>query len=48
MSQKIDSNGFIEIENNPISKVGIYEYLGSEIAAPDPTKIYKVLRPEEE
>lgn len=43
-----DSNGFITIENNPITKVGVFPYLGSEIGAEDPNKIYYVLRPEEE
>ena len=31
----IDSNGFVEIPDNPLSKVGIYDYLGSEIGAPE-------------
>jgi len=44
----IDSNGFIEIPDNPLSKVGIYDYLGAEIGAPDPGRMYKVLRPEDE
>ena len=44
----IDSNGFIEIPDNPLSKVGIYDYLGSEIGAPEPGRMYKVLRPEDE
>lgn len=43
-----DSNGFYEVKANPLSKVGIFEYLGSEIGAPDPNKIYKVYRPAEE
>ena len=44
----IDSNGFVEIPDNPLSKVGIYDYLGSEIGAPEPGRMYKVLRPEDE
>ena len=44
----IDSNGFVEIPDNPLSKVGIYDYLGSEIGAPDSGRMYKVLRPEDE
>ena len=43
-----DANGFIEIEGNPISKVGIFDYWGSEIDAPEPGKLYKVYRPAEE
>ena len=44
----IDSNGFVEIPDNPLSKIGIYDYLGSEIGAPEPGRMYKVLRPEDE
>ena len=47
-AQIIDANGFIEIPDNPLSKVGIYDYYGSEINAPDKTKLYKVLRSAEE
>lgn len=46
--REIDLNGWLEVKDNPISKVGVFDYLGSEIGAPDPGKIYKVLRPEEE
>lgn len=41
-----DSNGWIEIKGNPISKTGVFDYLGSSIGAPDAGKIYKVYRPE--
>ncbi|AZD85001.1 hypothetical protein C4K14_2167 [Pseudomonas chlororaphis subsp. aureofaciens] len=44
----IDHNGWLEVPDNPISKVGVFDYLGSEIGAPDPNKIYKVYRPAEE
>jgi len=43
----IDENGFIEIKDNPLSKVGVFDYLGSEIDAPESDKIYKVFRSEE-
>lgn len=44
-----DWNGFMEVKDNPISKIGVYPYLGSEIqGAPDPDKIYQVYRPAEE
>jgi len=43
-----DFNGWYEVADNPISKEGIYEYLGSKIGAPDPDKVYKVYRPAEE
>lgn len=50
MSQrKVDSNGYWEIEDNPISKAGVFPYLGAQLpGAPDPTKVYMVLRPPEE
>jgi uncharacterized protein len=48
-SRSTDINEFIEIKDNPISKVGVFPYLGSQIS-PDlePDKIYQVYRPEEE
>jgi len=42
-----DVNGWPEIKNNPISKVGVFPYLGSSIGAPDPNKIYMVYRSKE-
>lgn len=47
-AQTTDINGFVEIKGNPISKVGVYPYLGREIGGPEPDKVYMVLRPEEE
>jgi len=44
-----DSNGWSEIKDNPISKVGIFDYQGSQLpGAPDPNKMYRVYRPAEE
>ncbi|NIA43865.1 MULTISPECIES: DUF2213 domain-containing protein [Providencia] len=43
-----DNNGWLEVKDNPISKVGVFDYLGAEIGAPEPDKIYRVLRPPEE
>lgn len=44
-----DVNGFITVENNPISRSGIFPYLGRSISSDaDPDKIYNVYRPEEE
>lgn len=43
-----DVNGWIEVKGNPISKVGVFPYLGAQIGAPDPAKIYMVFRPAEE
>jgi hypothetical protein len=43
-AQQTDMNGFIEVENQPLSVAGIYEYYGSEIDAPEPDKLYRVFR----
>ena len=44
-----DINGFVEIINNPISKVGIFDYSGQQISSDlEPDRIYKVYRSEEE
>jgi hypothetical protein len=43
-----DPNGWFEIKANPLSKVGVYPYLGSSINAPDQTRMYNVFRPPEE
>lgn len=49
MSQRIyDNNGWLYIPKNPISKAGVFPYLGSEIGAPEPTRVYNVLRSPEE
>lgn len=49
MTQRlIDHNGWLVITDNPITKEGVFEYLGKEIGAPEPDKIYKVYRPAEE
>jgi uncharacterized protein len=42
-----DTNGWPEIKNNPLSKVGVFPYSGATVGG-DPTKIYQVYRPEEE
>lgn len=47
--RSFDWNGFMEVKGNPISKSGVYPYLGSEIpGAEDPDRIYYVYRPAEE
>lgn len=44
-----DNNGYWEKRDVLLSKVGVFPYLGAQIAgAPDPTKIYRVYRPAEE
>ena len=47
-NRKYDSQGWFEVEGVTLSKVGIFDYLGKEIGAPEPNKIYRVLRPAEE
>lgn len=45
----IDHNDFWLIENNPLSKVGVFPYLGRQISPElEPDRIYQVLRPEDE
>lgn len=44
-ARKMDINGWMYIERNPISKEGVFDYLGSEIGAPEPDRVYKVYRP---
>ena len=49
MTKKIkDDNGFITINDNPISKEGVFDYSGRQIGADDKDKIFKVYRPAEE
>lgn len=45
-----DTNGFMSVSDNPISKIGVYPYLGSEIAGHDlpPEQVFQVYRPAEE
>ena len=46
MSKKVDTNGFWSIKHNPISKEGVFPYLGHTISDEcEPNKIYKVYRP---
>lgn len=47
-ARQFNEFGFMTIAGNPISKVGVFPYLGSQIGADDPDKIYMVLRPEDE
>ena len=44
-----DINGWFEVKDNPLSKVGIFPYRGAQLKdAPDPNKVYNVLRPAEQ
>lgn len=47
--KQVNENGFWRIENNPISQVGVFPYLGKNISDKlEPNKIYFVYRPAEE
>jgi hypothetical protein len=43
-----DQNGYITIENNPISRSGVFQYLGRNVGDADPDRIVNVYRPAEE
>src|SRR5690625_1667018 len=43
-----DQNGYITVKGVPLTKAGVYEYMGSELGAPEPDRIYKVYRPADE
>jgi len=45
-----DINGYMQVRDNPISKVGVFPYLGSEIAGHElpPNEVFQVYRPAEE
>lgn len=47
--KEIDTNGYVTYYDVPMTKIGVFPYLGRQIS-PDliPDKIYQVLRPEEE
>lgn len=47
--REFDSNGWYEVKDNPISKSGVFQYLGKNISDTlIPDKIYNVYRPDEE
>lgn len=49
MTKQVDISGFWLIENNPLSKAGVFPYLGKQIDDKlEPNKIYNVYRPIEE
>lgn len=48
-ARSYDDYGWLEVKGNPISKVGVFPYLGAQIpGAPDPSQVYMVYRPAEE
>lgn len=48
-AQRVDTNGWFEVKDNPISRVGVFEYLGKQVS-PDlpPDQVFKVFHPPEE
>lgn len=47
-ARMVDANGYIYISANPITRAGVFQYLGSQIGAPEPDRIYNVYRPADE
>lgn len=47
-SRSVDINGYVDVPKNPISKVGVFPYLGSSIGAEPADKVFMVYRPESE
>lgn len=49
MAKQVDYNDFWYIKHNPITKAGVYPYLGKQIdPSLEPDKVYMVLRPADE
>lgn len=47
--REYDTNGWFEVQDNPMSLVGVFPYLGRSLpGAPDPDKMYMVYRPADE
>lgn len=48
-ARRVDGNGWPEVKGNPLSRVGVFPYIGRKIpGAPDPDREYRVYRPAEE
>lgn len=47
-ARELDQNDYITIKRNPISREGVFPYLGKSIGAENPDEIYMVYRPAEE
>ena len=47
--REYDGNGWFTVENNPLSKIGVFEYLGRSVDPnADPDRMFNILRPAEE
>lgn len=47
-ARQYDTNGWFAVRDNPLSKVGVFPYLGASIGADEPDRVYMVYRPAEE
>ncbi len=47
-ARQTDQNGYVTIERNPITRVGVFPYSGRNLPGAEPDRVYNVLRPEEE
>lgn len=47
-AREADINGWVSIENNPISRSGVFQYSGRAIGDADQGRVFNVYRPEEE
>lgn len=47
-ARMVDINGYIEVDKNPITKVGVFPYPGRMIPGADPDSVVMVYRPAEE
>ena len=46
--REVDQNNYVLIDKNPISRSGVFPYLGKSIGASEPDKVYNVYRPDSE
>ena len=47
-SRETDKNGYVTIYDNPITRAGVFQYMGKTLPDADPDKVYNVYRPLEE
>lgn len=47
-ARETDRNGYVTIYDNPITRAGVFQYMGKSLPDADPDKVYNVYRPLEE
>lgn len=47
-ARETDRNGYVMIYDNPITRAGVFQYMGKSLPDADPNKVYNVYRPIEE